>query len=39
MEYTVEMAARGMICIPRFMTVGSGTKVLLRLLPQELQKL
>jgi hypothetical protein len=34
MRYTVEMTSDGMIHISSFIKIGSGTQVILRLLPQ-----
>jgi hypothetical protein len=39
MLYVVEMAAGGMIHVPSFMTVGSVIRVILRLVPQQLESL
>jgi hypothetical protein len=36
-EYTVAMASDGMKNIPSFMWIGSGTQVILRLLPRQLE--
>jgi hypothetical protein len=39
MKYTVEMASGGMIYIPSLMTIGSGIRVILRILPQQFERL
>jgi hypothetical protein len=39
MKYTVEMASDGMIYVPRFMKIGLGIQVILRLLAQQSEKL
>jgi hypothetical protein len=37
--YTIEMASVGMIYVPSFMTIGSGMRVILRVLPQQFERL
>jgi hypothetical protein len=39
MKYTVEMASGGMIYIPGFMTIGSGIQVILRVGPDQFERL
>jgi hypothetical protein len=39
MKYTVEMASGGMIYVPRLVTIGSGIRMILRVLPQQFQRL
>jgi hypothetical protein len=39
MNYTVEMASDGVMYIPSFIKIGSGIKVILRLLPQQFERL
>jgi hypothetical protein len=39
MKYAVEMASVGMIYIPTFKMTGSGIQVMLRLLPQQYERL
>jgi hypothetical protein len=39
MRYTVDMAPDGMIYIPSFTKIGSGTQVILRSLPQQFERL
>jgi hypothetical protein len=38
-KYAVMMASGGMIYIPTFMMIPSGIKVILRLLPQQFERL
>jgi hypothetical protein len=38
MKYAVEMASDGMIYIPSLMTIGSGIRVILRVLPQQFER-
>jgi hypothetical protein len=37
--YAVEMTLDGMIYIPSFLTIASGIKVILRMSPQQFEKL
>jgi hypothetical protein len=37
MKFAVEMTSHGMIYIPNFMTVGSGIRVILRALSQQIE--
>jgi hypothetical protein len=39
MKYAVEMASAGMIHIPYFMMISSGIHIILRFLPQQLERL
>jgi hypothetical protein len=39
MKYTVEMASDGMTYIPSFMKIGWGIQVILRLSPQQFERL
>jgi hypothetical protein len=39
MKYAVEMDLGGMLYVPSSMTIGSGTRVILRLLPQQFERL
>jgi hypothetical protein len=39
MKYTIEMTSDGMIYIPSFVTIGSGIQVILRLLPEQFERL
>jgi hypothetical protein len=39
MKYTVEMASGGMIYIPSFMKIGSGIQLILKVLPQQFERL
>jgi hypothetical protein len=39
MKYTVEMDSGGKIYIPSFMTIGSGIRVILKVLPQQFERL
>jgi hypothetical protein len=39
MKNAFEMGSTGTICVPNFMTIGSGIQILLRLLPQEYERL
>jgi hypothetical protein len=39
MMYSTEMASDGMIYIPSFMMIGSGIQVMLRLLPEQFERL
>jgi hypothetical protein len=35
MRYTIEMMSGGIICLPSFMTFGSGFQIIISLLPQQ----
>jgi hypothetical protein len=39
MKYAVQIVSDVMIYIPRLMTIGSGIEVILRLLPQQFERL
>jgi hypothetical protein len=39
MKYAAEMVSGGLIHIQSFMTIGSGIQVILRILPQQLERL
>jgi hypothetical protein len=39
MKYAVEMASGGMLYIRRFVIISSGIQVILRLLPQQFERL
>jgi hypothetical protein len=38
MKYAGEMGSGGMICIPNFLTIGSGIQVILSLLPRQIER-
>jgi hypothetical protein len=39
MKCIVEMASSGMIYIPILMTIGSGIRIILRVIPQQFERL
>jgi hypothetical protein len=38
MKHTIEMASCGMIYVSGFITIGSGIQVILRLVPQQIER-
>jgi hypothetical protein len=39
MKYAIKMASGGMIYVPSFMTISSGIQIILRILPQQFERL
>jgi hypothetical protein len=37
--YAVEMGSGGMICLPSFMNIGTGIRIILSVLPQQFERL